>query len=205
MRNRQTGPAFVDPTDIVLTSPEANTVWMGDARRGVVTKVVGTQVFFRAIFDGKLDVRTIDKKEFCETYHHTPKVSEGTLREIHQHYAESAGATAEARASLSAYTTPSQKEPDMAAKPKTEAPKAEKPKATPKTPKPAEASRQGRKGAFEPSMKITVLVEGNPKRGTAAARFDLYAKNNTVEKYLAAGGQIADLRWDSKQNFIKVE
>jgi hypothetical protein len=54
-------------------------------------------------------------------------------------------------------------------------------------------------------MKITVLVGGNPKRGTAAARFDLYAKNNTVEKYLAAGGQIADLRWDSKQNFIKVE
>lgn len=98
--------------------------------------------------------------------------------------------------------------PEPAPKTEKAAPKAEKPKAAPKvekaTPK-ADASRQGRKSAFEPGMKITVLVDKNPKRGPAAARFELYAKNKTVEKYLAAGGQVADLRWDSKQGWIKVE
>ena len=66
--------------------------------------------------------------------------------------------------------------------------------------------KQGRNSAFSPRMKITVLVDKNPKRAgsNAASRFDLYKKNNTVEKFLAAGGLAADLRWDSKQNYISV-
>ena len=110
MRDRVVGKPYIDPTSIVLAAPEPNTVWMGDARRGIVTTIDGNVVSFRAIFDGKLDVQQFNKKEFCEVYSHTPKVSVDTIREIHQRYAEAAGATAEARASLSAYTTPSQTE-----------------------------------------------------------------------------------------------
>lgn len=95
-----------------------------------------------------------------------------------------------------------------AAEKKAAAPKKGTPKkGTPKkeAPKKEAGATRGRKGAFDPSMKITVSVDKNPKRGGAAARFDLYAKNNTVEKYLAAGGLMADIRWDVKQAFIKVE
>lgn len=54
---------------------------------------------------------------------------------------------------------------------------------------------------------IHVLVKSNPKKpGTGAYdRFNLYTKGMTVKQYLKAGGLIADIRWDAKQAFIKVD
>ncbi len=53
--------------------------------------------------------------------------------------------------------------------------------------------------------KITIKSKSNPKRGTAAVRFDLYKNGMTVEAYIKAGGAIRDVRWDVKQNFISIK
>ena len=95
---------------------------------------------------------------------------------------------------------------------KAAAPKAEKKATAPKAEKKAVAPKAaapkkegiGRKGAFSSDMKIKVLVEGNPKRAKAAERFALYKNGITVAEYLAAGGTMADVRWDVKQEFISV-
>lgn len=55
------------------------------------------------------------------------------------------------------------------------------------------------------ARKITILVEGNPKKGTAAVRFDLYKNGMTVGKYIELGGQLRDCAWDSKVGFISVK
>lgn len=97
-----------------------------------------------------------------------------------------------------------QEESDMATK-KTPQP-IEKKVAAPKVaaPKAEKSEALGRKATFKDDMKITILVEGNPKRAGAAARFALYKKGMTVAEYLAAGGTMADIRWDVKQEFISV-
>ncbi len=55
------------------------------------------------------------------------------------------------------------------------------------------------------ARKITILVEGNPKRGTAAERYNLYKNNMTVGKYIELGGQLRDVTWDVKQGWISVK
>lgn len=55
------------------------------------------------------------------------------------------------------------------------------------------------------ARKITILVEGNPKRGTAAERYNLYKNNMTVGKYIELGGQLRDVTWDVKQGWISAE
>lgn len=78
--------------------------------------------------------------------------------------------------------------------------KAEKP-ATKRTMAQFHAERVAEKR----SLKITVLVEGNPKRGTAAQRFSLYKNGMTVGKYIERGGQLRDVTWDAKQGWISVD
>lgn len=55
------------------------------------------------------------------------------------------------------------------------------------------------------ARKITILVEGNPKRGSAAVRYALYKNGMTVGKYIELGGQLRDVTWDAKQGWISVE
>lgn len=69
----------------------------------------------------------------------------------------------------------------------------------------AEKAGPGHKSAFNDGMKITVLVKENPKRAGAAARFALYKNGITIAEYVAAGGTLADVRWDVKQDFISVK
>lgn len=85
---------------------------------------------------------------------------------------------------------------------KAAAPKAKKAAAAKKT-----AAKKGGKRKHPLTAKITMLVKDNPKReGTAChKRFALYAKHNTVESFLQAGGKTGDLNWDSKHGFIKIE
>jgi hypothetical protein len=54
---------------------------------------------------------------------------------------------------------------------------------------------------------ITLLVEKNPKRPTAAAwaRFELYRSGQTVAEFLAAGGTKGDLSWDRVHDFIRID
>jgi len=55
------------------------------------------------------------------------------------------------------------------------------------------------------ARKIKILVEGNPKRGTAAERYALYKNGMTVGKYTELGGQLRDVTWDIKQGWISAE
>lgn len=55
------------------------------------------------------------------------------------------------------------------------------------------------------ARKITILVEGNPKRGTAAKRYDLYKNGMTVGKYIELGGQLRDVTWDEKMGWISTK
>lgn len=72
--------------------------------------------------------------------------------------------------------------------------KAEKPAAA----KPAKAAKD------LSTQKITLLTKENPKRGGAATRFSLYKSGMTVADYVAAGGKVQDVAWDSKKGYIKV-
>ena len=55
------------------------------------------------------------------------------------------------------------------------------------------------------ARKITILVEGNPKKGTAALRYALYKNGMTVGQYIELGGQLRDIAWDKKVGFISVK
>ncbi len=70
--------------------------------------------------------------------------------------------------------------------------------------KPEKKEGSGRRGAFTLDMKIKVLAEKNPKRADAAKRFDLYKNGMSIGDYIAAGGTMADVRWDVKKQFISV-
>ena len=79
-------------------------------------------------------------------------------------------------------------------------------------PKKSEPKNKAPKGAVQAetmaanrARKITILVEGNPKRGTAAERYNLYKNNMTVGKYIELGGQLRDVTWDVKQGWISAE
>lgn len=212
MRTREKSlTRYVDPRDVPKKFPEPNTVWAGMSRRGIVLEVLPKSVMFQAIFDGGLDVQEIKTKEFLEEYVNTPLVSADTLWDIHRMYAAAATATVKARTSLSAYFNSSQEMFDMAAAKKSPKPvdkkaaPAEAKKSTKKAAPVAEKSGPGRKSAFSDDMKITVVVKENPKRAKAAERFALYKNDMTIGGYVKAGGTMADIRWDVKQNFISVK
>jgi hypothetical protein len=77
-------------------------------------------------------------------------------------------------------------------------PKASKPKATNATPR--------GKALFTEDGVITVKHKGeNPKRGTAAERFELYRSGMTVAAYILSGGQRRDVVWDQHQGWISVK
>lgn len=80
---------------------------------------------------------------------------------------------------------------------------AKKPAAPAK--KPAKKPSGERAPRFTLDGRITVLVKGNPKHGTAAARYDLYRNGMTVAAYIAASGQRRDVVWDQKMGFIRVD
>lgn len=67
-------------------------------------------------------------------------------------------------------------------------------------------SKGGRKGRYDESMKISVLVKDNPKReGTEAYDiFELLKKSKTVGDFFAKGGTSANLRWNENHEYIKV-
>lgn len=68
----------------------------------------------------------------------------------------------------------------------------------------AKRSAPARRNTINHGAKITVLVEGNPKRGGAAERFALYGKAKTVGDYIDAGGKASDIRWDANKGFISL-
>lgn len=93
---------------------------------------------------------------------------------------------------------------------KTEAPAAPAKKtaaAKKSTPaKKAPTASAGGRRLFTEDGVITVTHKGeNPKRGTAADRYDLYRSGMTVSAYLAAGGQRRDVVWDQKMGWITVK
>lgn len=55
--------------------------------------------------------------------------------------------------------------------------------------------------------RIKLLVQENPKRGTAAQRFDVYKDGMLIATYKKKVGEpqaVRDLRWDTKMKFIKI-
>ena len=62
-------------------------------------------------------------------------------------------------------------------------------------------------GAIGKRSIITLLVDKNPKReGTKGAQaFSHYVAGQTVEAFVAAGGSLADVRWDAAHKFISLE
>jgi hypothetical protein len=70
------------------------------------------------------------------------------------------------------------------------------------------APKKGRRTGIADDTKISILVSENPKRSTAAERFAFYKEGMLVSTYVNKVGNrtlaYADLRWDSKQKFIKL-
>jgi hypothetical protein len=61
-------------------------------------------------------------------------------------------------------------------------------------------------------MRIRKIADGNPKRGAAATRFDLYRNGMTVNEYVLACEGLAvsnyalfDITWDSDQKRRLIE
>lgn len=81
------------------------------------------------------------------------------------------------------------------------------------TEKPAKAPRPARSPAPRGPAKrgsdprVVTHVAPNPKKAGSAshARFELYKVGMTVDEFVAAGGTIADVKWDSERGFIKLE
>jgi hypothetical protein len=103
-------------------------------------------------------------------------------------------------------------EDDMATKTKkvkkAKVKKAKKAKKAPKAKKEPKAARVAgaKKHRYLPEMKISVLVEKNPKRENTKAHemFALYAKSKTVGDFIKHGGSRGDLSWDANRKFIKI-
>jgi acetyl/propionyl-CoA carboxylase alpha subunit len=69
-----------------------------------------------------------------------------------------------------------------------------------------EASSSLGRNKFTTSAVIKLLVNQNPKKyGAAAQRFELYRDGMTVEEALLRGVLRADLSWDTRHGFIRVE
>lgn len=74
-----------------------------------------------------------------------------------------------------------------------------------KKPKVKKGGSGQRSAAFPNTGVITLLVEGNPKRGASAERFAKYVNGMTVGEAKDAGVLAADLKWDTDRNLIKIE
>jgi hypothetical protein len=116
------------------------------------------------------------------------------------------------KADLKAMITPEPSAMGAIAKTVTKVAAPAKRAATKTAPKPAakkakSAPAEGRGRAhFSESGVITIVHKGdNPKRGTAAERYDLYRSGMTVAAYIAAGGQRRDVVWDQKMGWITVK
>jgi ribosomal protein L21E len=98
-------------------------------------------------------------------------------------------------------TAPDLTPPTKAAKaPKV--PKEPKVAKEPKAPKEPKISRF--KALYPDEAPITVLVEGNPKRGKSKERFEGYTGSATVGEAVAKGVLRADIAWDVGHGLIKV-
>jgi len=74
------------------------------------------------------------------------------------------------------------------------------------TPDEISCSRNGKSLRCNRSDAIKWLVSSNPKRVGSQAwiRFEKYFDTETVGKYLAKGGLIADLLWDREHGFLQI-
>ena len=63
-----------------------------------------------------------------------------------------------------------------------------------------------RKGRYDPTATIEVIVDKNPKRtGTKAHElFELFYKSKTVAEFFDAGGTTGELNWCVEHDFIKL-
>lgn len=92
------------------------------------------------------------------------------------------------------------------AKPAAPAKQAKKPSGKKPAPAAKKATSAGGRRLFTEDGVITIVHKGeNPKRGTAADRYDLYRSGMTVSAYIAAGGQRRDVVWDSHKGWITVK
>jgi hypothetical protein len=57
------------------------------------------------------------------------------------------------------------------------------------------------------NRKISWVSEKNPKKpGSAAhAKFSLYRVGMSIDEFIAAGGTMADVKWDTERGFIRME
>lgn len=78
-----------------------------------------------------------------------------------------------------------------------------KPPAEPRAPR----ESNGVKSAIAENATITLLVDKNPKRPTAAsyALFELYRNGMTVGEFLSIGGTRAAISWDRTHGFIRTD
>lgn len=88
--------------------------------------------------------------------------------------------------------------------------KAEKIEAPKEEPAKAEKKKSGlipRAAKFPMDHVITLLLDYNPKRPgtTGHAHFELYEDEMTVKQALEAGITRADMLWDTKHGFLKIE
>jgi hypothetical protein len=69
------------------------------------------------------------------------------------------------------------------------------------------ATRQRGPAGVEPTAKIEVMVDENPKRqgSKSHARFELYREAETVQDFINMGGLTADLIYDVQHEFITIE
>jgi hypothetical protein len=80
--------------------------------------------------------------------------------------------------------------------------------AQPKCPSTGTSAPKGALARHLDTRKIVVIVSKNPKRGKAAQRFALYTPGMSVAHYKKLVGTAqgaADLRWDAKHSFIRIE
>ncbi len=102
-------------------------------------------------------------------------------------------------------STPLNKAPKPA-KGNVKAAKAAPAQPAPKAAPPADsgAGRRGRVASIADTTAISLLETKNPKRvgSDSYARYELYRQSKTVGAYRAAGGSLADLKWDAERNYI---
>jgi hypothetical protein len=107
-------------------------------------------------------------------------------------------------------TPPANPNPNPAPKP---GPKAKGASGKGKAPAKAPESQRRAPASIGMDDQIKLLVEGNPKKRTAAERFKFYAECKTVKDYCRKvtkwGGNdklaLRDIAWDMKQKWIKLE
>jgi hypothetical protein len=71
---------------------------------------------------------------------------------------------------------------------------------------PAKPAKVQTKTPTGDERKLSSWVENPKKVGSAShARYAAYAGSKTVSEFLANGGTLADLKWDSERGYVQVE